>query len=89
MTDQVKGFGSKAVLRWRLKPGNWTVDADAQRIQIKGFSLAITSTMAIKRFELVEGWESRYYLEKTPLPVLEIEIDRPGELITTIEWMAL
>ena len=89
VTDQVKGFGSKAVLRWRLKPGNWTVDADAQRIQIKGFSLAITSTMAIKRFELVEGWESRYYLEKTPLPVLEIEIDRPGELITTIEWMAL
>lgn len=88
VTDQVKGFGSKAVLRWRLKPGNWTVDANAQRLQLEGSSLAITSTMAIRRFELVEGWESRYYLKKTPVPVLEIEIDQPGELITTIQWMA-
>jgi hypothetical protein len=89
VTDQVKSAGNKSVLRWRLKPGDWTVHADAHRIQNNGFSLVITSTMPIKRFELVEGWESRYYLKKTPLPVLEIETDEPGELITTIGWMAL
>jgi len=45
--------------------------------------------MNVRRFELVEGWESRYYLKKTPIPVLEIEVDRPGELITTINWKIL
>jgi hypothetical protein len=30
--------------------------------------------MNIQRLEITEGWESRYYLEKTPLPVLEVEI---------------
>jgi len=89
VTDRVGSFNSKAILRWRLKPGKWTVDATSQRITADGFSLALTATMAVKRFELVEGWESRYYLKKTPLPVLEIEIDQPGELITTIEWMSL
>lgn len=89
IVDQVSGFASKAVLRWRLKPGEWTIDVDAQRIQLDEFSLAVTTTVPVKRFELVEGWESRYYLQKTPLPVLEIEIDQPGELITTIEWMAV
>mgnify|MGYP005810698855 CR=1 FL=1 len=85
--DRVESFGSKAVLRWRLKPGEWAVDAVAQRIQLDGFSLTVATTVPVKRFELVEGWESRYYLQKTALPVLEIEIDQPGELITTIEWM--
>lgn len=89
VTDQLSGFASNAVLRWRLKPGEWTIDVDAQRIQSGEFSLTVTTAISIKRFELVEGWESRYYLQKTPLPVLEIEIDQPGELITTIEWMTV
>lgn len=89
VTDQVSGFASKAILRWRLKPGEWTIDVDAQRIQSGEFNLTVTTAISIKRFELVEGWESRYYLQKTPLPVLEIEIDQPGELITTIEWMTV
>ena len=85
--DQVDGFRNKAVLRWRLRPGNWKLDAGAQYVESEGFRLAVEATMPIKRFELVQGWESRYYLQKTPLPVLEIEIDQPGELITTIQWM--
>jgi len=64
VSDRVGGFNSKAILRWRLKPGNWIVDADAKLIQLDGFSLAISSTMNVRRFELVEGWESRYYLKK-------------------------
>lgn len=84
--DEVKGFKTNAVLRWRLLPGDWILDADAQRIRTEGFSLTVNTTGPVKRFELVEGRESRYYLRKTPLPVLEVEIDQPGELITTIEW---
>lgn len=86
VVDNVAGFRNKAVLRWRLKPGNWLIDASAQSVQLDGLSLAVSSSIPVKRFELVEGWESRYYLQKTPVPVLEIEIDQPGELITTIEW---
>lgn len=86
VTDQVSSFASKAVLRWRLKPGEWKIDVREQRIQSGEFSLTVTANVSVKRFELIEGWESRYYLQKTPLPVLEIEIDQPGELITTIEW---
>lgn len=89
VTDQVSGFACKAVLRWRLKPGEWMIDVEAQRIQSGEFSLTVATPIPVKRFELVEGWESRYYLQKTPLPVLEIEIDQPGELITTIEWMTV
>lgn len=37
-------------------------------------------------FELTTGWESRYYLEKTELPVLEIEVDRAGTLISEYRW---
>lgn len=87
VNDQINAFKSKAVLRWRLRPGDWKVDAKAHRIEREGFSLAVSATMPIKRFELVEGWESRYYLQKTPLPVLEVEVDQPGDLNTTIQWM--
>jgi hypothetical protein len=37
---------------------------------------------------LVEGWESRHYLEKTPLPVLEVEIQQAGTLTTQLHWTA-
>lgn len=86
VTDQMGGFTEKAVLRWRLKPGDWQIDVNTNSIQFQGFSVSVNSEILFKRFELVEGWESRYYLKKTPMPVLEIEIDQPGELFTTIEW---
>ena len=85
--DQVEGFRAKAVLRWRLRPGDWRLDVGAQRIESGGLSLTVSATIPIKRFEVIEGWESRYYLQKTVLPVLEIEVDQPGVITTTIQWM--
>jgi hypothetical protein len=32
---------------------------------------------------MTEGWESRYYLDKTPLPVLEVEIGALGNGVTS------
>lgn len=84
VADQVSGFRNKAVLRWRLMPGDW---------QQKGnewwngnIRLTVEADVPIKRMAMVEGWESRYYLQKTPLPVLEIEVDSPGVLRSVIEW---
>jgi hypothetical protein len=88
VVDEVSGFLQKAVLRWRIAPtgGEWHcaggVWSDAH------LSLTVTSTAPIVRFECVEGWESRHYNEKTPLPVLEVEIVSEAILTTEIVWSA-
>lgn len=86
VTDRVDGFADKAVLRWRLKPGNWQLDEQAQVLALDGFTIRFDSSVPVRRLELVEGAESRYYLHKTALPVLELEVDQPGELVTHIAW---
>ncbi len=78
--DRIGGFRRCAVLRWRLSPGAWRLDGD--RVTDGRHALCVTASMSIVRIELVEGWESRYYLQKTPLPVLEVEVDQPGSIHT-------
>jgi hypothetical protein len=50
--------------------------------------LTVHASIPIARCELVQGWESRHYLEKTPVPVLEIEIHQAGTLTTELHWTA-
>ena len=78
--DQISGFARKAVLRWRLAPDDWRIEGDSVTNGRDG--LTVTASMAIARREIVEGWESRHYAEKTRLPVLEIEVNDPGTLET-------
>jgi Heparinase II/III-like protein. len=80
VTDKVADFKHKAVLRWRLQPGEWQIDG--LTISNGKHHLSIHSTAPIIRFEITQGWESRYYLQKTALPVLEIEIHQAAELTT-------
>jgi len=82
--DKIEGFKNLAVLRWRLKPGDWQVTGHT--IKHKAHTLSVQSTAAIKRFEIIEGWESRYYLDKQPIPVLEIEIHEAGTITTECQW---
>jgi hypothetical protein len=86
VVDEVAGFARKAVLRWRLAPGDWRLDG--QRLTNSAQVLTVKASMPIVRFELVEGWESRHYLEKTPVPVLEIEVQQAGTLTTEYHWAA-
>lgn len=91
--DTVSGFHRQAVLRWRLEPGLWTVDHTGPAITVHDAStpgrvLRVEGSMAIVRSELVDGLESRHYLEKTPLPVLEIEVAASGTLTTEYCWRA-
>ena len=81
VVDEISGIKSSANLRWRLVPGNW---------QIAGLKcigelaeIQVSSNVPIKRFELQQGWESRFYLHKTRLPVLEIEIGAAGAILTS------
>lgn len=81
--DEIDGFNSKAVLRWRLLPIDWTLESFVCSSTVA--QLKITTPLNLKRCELVQGWESLHYQEKTTLPVLEIEVG-PGRctIITEI-----
>lgn len=93
VVDEVQGFARQAVLRWRLMPCDWELQQspDRQSLTLNAdtkFRLNISTNVPITRCEMVEGWESRHYLEKTPVPVLEVEIQQPGTLTTHLNWAA-
>lgn len=84
VNDRIEGFKSRAVLRWRLAPGAWELE-DMSAI-LGGHRLHVEASAPIVRCEFVEGWESRHYLERTPLPVLEVEVRRACEIRTEYRW---
>ena len=90
--DRIDGFNDRAVLRWRLAPGDWGLESnsvDGSFVAVSadgGQRLRVSADIPIARCELVEGWESLYYLEKTATPVLEFEVVRSGTLISEYEW---
>lgn len=82
ITDEIDGFKEKATLRWRLAPGEWRMNGLSclgEQTEIK-----VSCNRALRRYGLQTGWESRYYLNKTELPVLEAEVS-PGKAILTTE----
>ena len=89
--DEIKGFKKKAELRWRLAPGKWElVEVDggvkARCQDFPEFSLSVNASVPLVRCELLAGWESLHYCEKTPLPVLEIETKTNCRLTTEVRW---
>jgi hypothetical protein len=92
VSDEVRGFSHKAILRWRLAPGSWQVErVSASGLRVTrstsgGAELTVRSSALLRRGELVEGWESRYYMNKTASPVLEIEVGEAATLTTAIRW---
>lgn len=82
--DTVSGFKQKAVLRWRLSPGNWMLEGHT--LTNGRYAVNVQASVAIQRLQLVEGWESRYYLQKTTTPVLEVEVHQAGTINTEITW---
>lgn len=82
--DELDGFTSKAVLRWRLAPGDWT--ADAQGACSATTKIRVSSAGPGPVLALVEGQESRHYGRMTPLPVLEVTAHAPTTLVTELTW---
>lgn len=82
--DRVDGFAQRAVMRWRLRPGPWRIDG--MTVTDGDHSLAVDADSPITRMELVTGWESRYYLQKTPLPVLEVEVTQAATVTSVYRW---
>ena len=69
--DEIGGFRDRAVLRWRLIPGEWQLKGDLCDSPLA--SLRLSSDAPLRRLELTTGWESLHYQEKSELPVLEAE----------------
>ena len=88
--DEVSGFRQKAVLRWRLVPGDWRVVSTEDGVQVSHSQLqlvlSIKSSVPIVRVEIIDGWESKYYLERNVMPVIEFEVKQPGTLSTELNW---
>jgi hypothetical protein len=87
--DELEGAFGKAVLRWRLAPGSWRPTVGEREVRLEGEGgrvLLVRANVPFARCELVEGWESRHYMEKTVVPVLELEVHQAGTLITEVSW---
>lgn len=82
--DTVNHFKEKATLRWRLAPGNYEVKGST--VIADDFELMINTDLKITRLNIVDGWESKYYMKKTMLPVLEVEVINSGKIETIIQW---
>lgn len=82
--DDVSGFREKAVLRWRLAPGNWKLVGAS--VTNGMHVLRVGASVEPVRIELVEGLESRYYMEKSAVPVLELELDRAAVITSEYTW---
>ena len=84
--DRISGFDNFAVLRWRLEPNDWQLDG--YECRGNDVSLGVEPPPETTRFELVQGWESRHYGVRTPLPVLELEVSAvraPITIVTVID----
>ena len=82
VVDTINHFNHKAILRWRLQPGEWRLIGKCLTHPL--YKLNISSDVTIKHIQLVTGFESRYYYQQTELPVLEIEIENAGTIKTEL-----
>ncbi len=76
ITDHCAAFRDRLVLRWRLCPADWQLRIDGVSAQLCSphAQISVECNQPIHRMELVEGWESLFYAQKTPLPVLELAV---------------
>lgn len=82
VSDNVSGFKDQAVLRWRLQPGEWVLNG---QILSNGKLEIEIQTESDVEIRMAWGEESRYYYQKTALPVLEVMVKQPSKIITVIK----
>ena len=79
VTDTIGGEHRSAVLRWRLAPGEYVLSGNrcaGERIAIE------VDGDGVIGMEVMQGWESRLYHEKSPVPVFEVALE-PACTVTT------
>lgn len=80
--DSVSGFKESAVLRWRVQPGSWELNGGT--LSNGRISIEIKANTEAE-IALSSGFESRYYYQKTVLPVLEVKVKHSSTITTVIK----
>ncbi|GHF87854.1 heparinase II/III family protein [Thalassotalea marina] len=80
--DTVKGFKNNAVLRFHLPKDDWQL-TDNKLVSAQ-YMINVNADIALKKIALVEGWQSRYYQNKTPIWVLEVTVIKQGTISTEL-----
>jgi len=82
--DRVSGFKERAILRWRITNTKWKIDIEDKSLSITNghHKLEVTSNVPIIRAAISNGFKSIHYLDKELTPILEVEINQPGKLIS-------
>ncbi len=87
IVDTIQGFRDSAVLRWRLNDCNWKMNG--QSFRSDDLAVQIESNTPPKRVQLLRRPESRYYRNKSDIPVIEFEVPAISsnviEICTTLE----
>ncbi|MDA7490968.1 heparinase II/III family protein [Synechococcus sp. AH-707-M23] len=76
ITDHCSSFRYRLLVRWRLCPADWQLLTEGASAELcsSHARIRMECNLPFQRLELVEGWESLFYAQKTPLPVLELEV---------------
>jgi hypothetical protein len=82
--DTLRGNAERGILRWRMEPGNWTQSGNT--VTNGPIRLAVSASSGLQRIELGKGWESRYYLDRQEVPVLEVEVGVPCVVTTELRF---
>ncbi|WP_254914658.1 heparinase II/III-family protein [Pigmentiphaga sp. NML030171] len=82
--DNISDFERKAVLRWRLPDGIYSLNE--KRIYTHYGTLEFTSSSPNIKIRIVNNWESIRYLEKKESTVVELEVQEPCQITTTFNW---
>ncbi len=82
--DQLGGLAERAVIRWRLEPGDWQLSDN--RIGNGAYEIVVESNAPSAELRVVKGSESRYYLQRSELPVLEIHLPVPAVVETRVSF---
>jgi hypothetical protein len=82
--DEVSGHAKLCKIRWRLDNGPWKIEGNS--VSDGKVKLVVSSPSKAINFRIVTGYESRHYLEKTEVQVVEFEVKVPAEIKTEIRF---
>ncbi|RZV49221.1 MAG: heparinase [Sphingomonadaceae bacterium] len=81
--DTLSGPAEEAILRWRLKPGDWALEDG--RLTLGDVAIGVSGDR-IDQIELVDGNESRFYLDRQSIPVMKVTVSLPAKIRSEIRF---
>jgi hypothetical protein len=82
--DKISGFKNNAVLRWRFSDPEYILND--LKLKCNGILIDFSATSVISTIRVLPSIYSPKYLKKENCFVLEVEVDRPGEIVTEIAF---